>query len=157
MEVEEEYFNKIKNKAIEDYNREKEIYNPYFKQKIILNSDGFHHLQFSTRKEGNKKEQLLKFSLLEEAIQIIKASGTIQEYRPPLLTPVGKRNSHGEIKMKEVEYWAMIAIIGKRQLKVRVVLKRIGNGNIVFWSVMPFSKIKKGKQKNVFLEEKEQN
>ncbi len=71
------------------------------------------------------------------------------------MTPIGKKDSRGEVKMKEVEYWAMIAIIGKRKLKVRVVLRKVGDGNVIFWSVMSFSKIKKGKQKSSFIEEYE--
>jgi len=49
--------------------------------------------------------------------------------------------------MKEVEYWGLIAIVGDRKLKIRVVLRRIGTGNLTFWSVMPDVKIKNGKQK----------
>ena len=49
--------------------------------------------------------------------------------------------------MKEVEYWGLVAIAGQRQIKVRAVLRRIGTGNITFWSVMPYSKIKDGMQR----------
>src|SRR5206468_2243105 len=111
-----------------------------------LNSDGFHHLQFSARRERNKREQLLKFSLLPLALEIIKKSGTVQEYRK-LLTPIGKPSVRsGAIPMKEVEYWGLVAIVGENKIKVRTVLRRIGDGNITFWSVMPYSKIKNGNQ-----------
>jgi len=49
--------------------------------------------------------------------------------------------------MKNVEYWGLIAIVGQRGLKVRTVLRRVGDGNITFWSVMFYSKIKNGNQK----------
>jgi predicted RNase H-related nuclease YkuK (DUF458 family) len=49
--------------------------------------------------------------------------------------------------MKHVEYWGLIAIIGSKQRKVRAVLRRVGDGNITFWSVMPYSRIKNGNQK----------
>lgn len=147
MDIDLNYFNNKKEKARTLYSLQKVIRNPYFGVDIILNSDGFHHLQFSSRKERNKKEQLLRFSLLPLALEIIKKSGTIQEYRK-LLTPIGKRSSRdGSIPMKEVEYWGLVAIIGKNKIKVRTVLRRVGNGNITFWSVMPYSKIKKGYQK----------
>jgi hypothetical protein len=42
---------------------------------------------------------------------------------------------------KEVEYWGLVAIIGPRPDKVRVILRRVGNGNVTFWSVMRGSKI----------------
>ncbi len=44
--------------------------------------------------------------------------------------------------MKPTEYWAFVAIIGDNQIKIRVVLRRAGNGSIIFWSVMPYSKLK---------------
>ncbi|MFH1956371.1 MAG: hypothetical protein ABIJ28_01875 [Patescibacteria group bacterium] len=141
-----DYFNKRKEKARIFYNSQKSIYNPYFKTSVILNSDGFHHLQFSARRERNKKEQLLKFSLLPLATDIIKKSGTLQEYRKSL-NPIGKKSKRdGMISMKTVEYWGFIAIIGQNQIKIRVVLRRIGDGNIVFWSVMPYSKLKGGQK-----------
>ena len=74
MEKEILYFNSRKEKALEVFSRQKTIYNQYFKTQIILNSDGFHHLQFSNRTERTKKEQLLKFSLLPLALDIIRKS-----------------------------------------------------------------------------------
>jgi hypothetical protein len=147
MEPTQEYFNQRKEKAKTIFAAQKSVYNPHFKTDIILNSDGFHHLQFSARRERNKKEQILKFNLLPLALEIIRKSGTVQEYRK-LLTPIGKRSPRdGSIPMKEVEYWGLVAIVGEKQIKVRTVLRRVGDGNITFWSVMPYSKIKGGQQK----------
>jgi len=151
MEPDFQYFNTRKEKARVVFTAQKSIYNPYFQTAVILNSDGFHHLQYSARRERNKREQLLKFSLLPLALEIIKKSGTIQEYRK-LLTPIGKPSAHnGSIPMKEVEYWGLVAITGEKRVKVRTVLRRVGDGNITFWSVMPYSKFKGGGQK-VFTE-----
>lgn len=147
MEIYANYFNEKKEKARAIYDAQKTIYNPYFKTSVILNSDGFHHLRFSARRERNKREQLFKFSLLPLGLEIIKKSGTIQEYRK-LLTPIGKKSARdGAVPMKEVEYWGLVAIVGPRGIKVRTVLRRVGNGNITFWSVMLYSKIKNGQQK----------
>ena len=151
MESEIEYFNSRKQKTYEIFSAHKTIYNPYFRTDIVLNSEGFHHLQYSSNRERDKREQLLKFSLLQLGLEIIKKSGTIQEYRR-LLTPIGKPSpNNGSIPMKEVEYWGLVAIVGDGKIKVRTVLRRIGDGNITFWSVMPYSKIKHGQQK-VFTE-----
>jgi len=147
MEVNPEYFNQRKTRAHEIFTAQKTIRNPYFKTDVVLNSDGFHHLQFSARHERNKSEQLLKFSLLPLALEIIRKSGTIQEYRR-LLTPIGKPSArNNSMVMKEVEYWGLVAIVGEKKIKVRTVLRRVGDGNITFWSVMPYSKIKSGQQK----------
>lgn len=146
MEPDAEQFTKAKEKAHILYATEREIWCPYFQTKVVLNSDGFHHLQFSARRERSKREQQFKFRLLPLALQIIRKSGTVQEYRK-LLTPVGKPATNGSVPMKEVEYWGLVAIIGQKQIKVRAVLRRVGTGNITFWSVMPYSKIKGGMQR----------
>ncbi len=147
MDVDPAYFKERKDKAKAIFDAEREIYNPYFQANVVLNSDGFHHLQFSARRERGKKSQLLKFSLLPLALDIIRKAGTIQEYRK-LLTPVGKPSPRdGSIPMKEVEYWGLVAIVRDKNVKVRVVLRRVGTGNVTFWSVMPDVKFKNGKQK----------
>jgi len=147
MDIDEGAFVAAKEKAHATYTTKRELWCPYFKANVTLNSDGFHHLQFSARRERNKKEKLFKFRLLPLGLDIIRASGTLQEYRK-LLTPIGKPSARdGSIPMKQVEYWAFVGIVGQKQIKVRAVLRRIGNGNITFWSVMPFSKIKNGLQR----------
>ena len=140
-----EYFSQRKEKAKTIYNRQKSVSNPYLKSQVILNSDGFHYLQFSARRERDKKEQLLKFSLLPLAIQIIKNAGTLQEFRRGLVE-IGKKGNDGFSKTKNVTYWGFVAIVGENQIKVRTVLRRVGDGNIIFWSVMPYSKLKNGQK-----------
>lgn len=145
--MDETKYKKTKEEAKALYKSNPSIYNPYFKIKIILNSDGFHHLQFSARRERTKKEQYLKFSFLKYGLEILRNAGTVQEYRE-LYSPIGnKRSSDGAVSMKKVFYWGFIGIVGERRLKVRLVVRRIGDGNYTFWSVMPYSKIKNGKQK----------
>lgn len=156
MEVNKEFFLKIKEKTEKLYLTRKEIYCPYFQQKVILNSDGFHHLQFSSRRERNKNEQFLKFRLIPFALEIIARSGTIQEYRK-ILMPIGKKSKQdGFTKMKEVEFWGLVAIVGDKSKKIKTILRKVGDGNIIFWSVMPYSKIKNGEQK-IFAEGIEEN
>lgn len=143
----EEQFTRAKGRAKELFTAEREIYNPYFGERVVLNSDGFHHLRYSSRRERKKSEQLLKFRLLPRALEVIRKSGTVQEYRK-MLTPIGKRSSRdGMTPMKEVEYWAFVAIVGTQPIKIRVIVRRVGTGNITFWSVMPDSKIRNGQQK----------
>lgn len=147
MDADRSYFKQRKDRAKAIFDAEREIYSPYFQTNVVLNSDGFHHLQFSARREREKKSQLLKFSLLPLALDVIRKAGTIQEYRK-LLTPIGKPSPRdGSIPMKEVEYWGLVAIVREKNVKVRVVLRRVGTGNVTFWSVMPDVKFKNGKQK----------
>jgi len=93
----------------------------------VLNSDGLHHLSYSSRRERPKKEQLLRLSLVPMSLAIIKKSGTLQEYR--IFS-----------NQKITEYWAFIAICQHRNQeygqRIKIILKKTGNGNIIFWSVM---------------------
>ncbi len=134
---------KEKKKAGEYFNSIKEIDCPYFSKKVIFNSDGFHHLQFSAGRERGKKAQILKFSLLKSAVKIIENSGTVQEYRKEW-GAVGRKKKGGFRKTKEMQYWGLTAITGKEinQIRVRVILRQVGNGNVTFWSVMPDIKLK---------------
>jgi hypothetical protein len=148
MDIDSEQFEQRKAKAKQLYDSKRTIFNPYLNCEVVLNSDGFHHLQFSARHERTKKEQLLKFSLLPLALETMRRAGTLQEYRK-LLRPIGKTSSRGEIVLKHVEYWGFVAILERqeRQLKVRTVLRRVGDGNITFWSVMPYNKFRRGEQR----------
>lgn len=111
----EGYFDKKKEEARVIYIAQREIYCPYLKTTVILNSDGFHHLQFSARRERDKREQLFKFSLLYLGLELIRKSATVQEYRK-LLTPIGKKSAgDGSVPMKEVEYWGLVGILGENK------------------------------------------
>src|SRR3989338_4932146 len=137
MDSDNYYFLQKKEQAKNLYSKQNSIYSPFFKKEIILNSDGFHHLQFSQRHERTKREQSLKFNCLSFGLEIIRKSATIQEYRTGLF-PFGKKSLRdGSVAMKNIEYWGMIAILGEHKVKIRVVLRRVGDGNITFWSVMP--------------------
>lgn len=146
MEGDNTKFNQAKEKAKKIYEAAGKISCPYFGCDIILNSDGFHHLQFSARKERNKEEQVLKFNLLPLALKIIRKSGTVQEMRSDL-RPIGKRGKDGFTLMKMINYWAFVAIVGEEnKIKIKTILRKIGDGNVIFWSVMPYVKLKTGQK-----------
>lgn len=123
------------------YNLEKEIWCPYFKTKIVLNSDGFNHLlNKPNRLPRNVDEQLLKLNLLKKALFVIKNTGTVQEIRE-IIERISRPSKDGFCKTKKVQYWAFHAILGDQKLiKIVVIIKRIGDGNLMFWSVLPHKK-----------------
>src|SRR5436190_11934708 len=131
MEIDTQHFAARKQKAQAIYTRQDAITCPYFKMPVVLNSDGFHHLQFSARRERTKREQLLKFRLLPHALEVIRKSGTVQEYRKTM-APIGKKSKqNGFVPMKEIEYWGFVAIVGEpTPVRIRVIIRRVGTGNI---------------------------
>ena len=139
------YFNSRKERVREIYNKQKTIFNPFLQAQVILNSDGFHHLSFSDRRERSKEEQLLKFNLLPLALDIIKKSGTVQEYRKEPVR-IGRPSKDGFSTTKIAEYFGFVAIVGEKKIKVRVIVRRVGDGNFTFWSVMPDSKLRGGQR-----------
>jgi len=133
------------NKAKNIFNETKSIFCSFFDKKIILNSDGLHHLKYSSRKERPKQEQLLKLNLLPLGLKIIGRAGTVQEYRANLIK-IGQPSGLSRLySTKKVEYWGFVAICHTKRkdydIKIKVILKRIGNGNIHFWSLMPYGNI----------------
>jgi hypothetical protein len=148
MEINSQSFEERKEKARVLYDAKHTIQNPYLDCDVVLTAKGFHHLQFSAGRERTKKEQLLKFRLLPFALETIRRAGTLQEYRKTL-QPLGPTSAHGGTVMKQVEYWGFVAILGKPEapMKLRTILRRVGDGNITFWSVMPYNKFRKGEQR----------
>jgi len=139
--MEQNKLQEVIEKAKRIYPLQGEIRCPYFQDNIILTSDGFNHLQYKgNRMPRNIDEQILKLTLLPKALGVIKSTGTLQEYRKGI-EKVGKKGNDGFYKTKNVEYWGFHAIIGKDHLrKLVVILKKVGDGKIIFWSVMPHRK-----------------
>ena len=133
-------YHRLRDRARQLFDDDPTILCPYFSERIVLNGEGLHHLRYSAERERGKPEQMLKFRLLPLALDVVRKSGTVQEYRK-IWQPVGKKGADGMGAAKEVEYWGFVAIIGTRPDKVRVILRRVGTGNITFWSVMRGSKI----------------
>ena len=143
-ETDAEKSEKLKNRiaiAKEIYTKNPEVWCPYFSSNVTLNSDGFNHLlNKPNRLPRNINEQLLKLSLVEKALNVIRKSGTLQEYRDRI-EKVGKPSSNGFSKTSRVQYWAFHAILGdQKKIKIVTVLRKIGDGKITFWSVLPHKK-----------------
>ena len=132
-----EKYQQLKARAEAIFQENKLIMCPFFEQEITLNSDGLHHLQFSARRERSKEEQILKFKLLPLALKVIKKTGTVQEYRKELI-PIGKKSERDGLRAtKLVQSWGFESIVGKdMEIKIRAIVRQVGDGKLVFWSVM---------------------
>ncbi|MFA4954341.1 MAG: hypothetical protein WC641_03450 [Patescibacteria group bacterium] len=131
-------FAKIKAKAESLYKSVVKVHCPALGMDVHFSSDGFHHLQYDgTRAERTKLVQRNKILCLQEAVDIIKKTTTIQEYRSAI-QPFGKADKNGFRQTKHVKYYAFHAITDlTKPRRVNVVVRRIGDGNHHFWSVMP--------------------
>lgn len=136
-------YKKERAEADEYYKKVGEILCPFFGKMIVFTAEGFNHLIYSDGRERDKSNQLLKFDLLRIAPEIIGKSGTLQEYRKQLCK-YGKRKTNGFFDTKEMEFWGFVAIVKSHDeyIKIKIILRRVGDGNITFWSVMPDGNIK---------------
>ena len=131
-----EYYIKMKKVAYKKYKLIKQVNCPYLNKKVIFNSDGFRHIIY--RSKGKKRHintQLLRFRLLDKAVDLIKKTNTVQEYESIKTEVVTEDHYIKVTKVKEIEYFGFIGIVDG--WKIKVIVKRKGNGNPIFWSVIP--------------------
>jgi hypothetical protein len=110
------------------------------KSDVYFTSEGFHHLRYdSSLKERKKPERRNKLSSIPAAVETIKLSSTIQEYRC-ILEPVGLKDFKGYRTMVKVHYFGFWAVLdyNKRTTRVKAIVRQVNNGQYHFWSVMPY-------------------
>ncbi len=102
------------------------IYCPILRQDVFFTSKGFHHLRYQGGKARSIKEQTYKLGLLPLVIPVIKQAKGI--FR------------HGGIPIqdsgKEAEFWVLKEVVGQQKTSVKVILRRVGTGKTIFFSVM---------------------
>jgi hypothetical protein len=109
-------YHRLRDRARQLFDGNPTIHCPYFSERIVLNGEGLHHLRYSAERERGKPEQMLKFRLLPLALDVVRKSGTVQEYRK-IWQPVGKKGADGMRAAKEVEYWDWSPSSGRGQTK----------------------------------------
>jgi hypothetical protein len=101
-------------------------------QDIYFNSDGFNHLIFNGL--GSRRtiaEIRHKVRLIPLIVPVIKTA-TRLDYEKMMV----KKNRKANAPMVLAEFWGIEAEVGKSNITVKVVVRRIGNGNFHFRSVM---------------------
>ena len=146
-----EEFNKIHQKAKEEYKNFIHLHCPYFNEKIHFTSEGFNHIRYKGhRKERHRKVQIMRYKLLKFIKKVLQSSKTLQEHDVQKLFIEVKNNKKKEKILKEVNFYGFIAIIDG--WKVKVIVRQVGNGKKHFWSIIPnwrTRKSKEGKQKYI--------
>jgi len=100
---------------------------------IYFNSKGFYHLRYNgAGHKRSNKEQVYRLNLLPLAIPVIKLAKSISNYEERYLKKEGKY----------AKFWELKADVGNNNPTVKVVLRKIGDGDITFYSIM------KGKDKS---------
>ncbi|MEK7586668.1 MAG: hypothetical protein AAB453_02245 [Patescibacteria group bacterium] len=110
------------------------IYCSAIRDYVFFNMQGFNHLRFEINNTPrHPKTAMYKMGLLPLVRPVIHSATKVDEYQRRL-SPVGGSRSK---VLKEFEYWAITAVVGKQNTKLKVILRRaIGGEKIYFWSVM---------------------
>jgi hypothetical protein len=140
-DAEAKYCAQLKEQVKAQYDSIKSILCPYFGAEVNFNSDGFHHFQYNTSgSERRKKDQVRRYKSFPFAPYVLKRAGTLQQHRR-YFGPVGRKKGDGFRATKMIEDWCFVALLpiepGK-DICIKVVVRKIGNGPLHFYSVMPF-------------------
>ena len=118
------------------YKSIKKIYCPVLKQDVFFTSKGFHHLIYPGGKMRPIKEQMYKLGLLPLAIPVIKNAKKIYKYEKSFIENLGK----------EVGFWILKETVGQQKTLTKVILRKVGTGKIIFFSIMKIN----GKKKKIW-------
>ena len=87
------------------------------------------------KNKRDERSQLMRFQLLPKAVKLLRKAATIQEmdsYKSKLTV---KKHGLRKQKIMIIQYYAFIAIIDG--WKIKVIVKQVGKGKPLFWSVIP--------------------
>jgi len=136
-------FKRLKQQRRNQYKKWTYCFCPVLKENIYFTSNGFYHLRYKVSgRQRTTKEQMYKIGLLPLVIPVIKNAKTIDFYKQTK-APIGRKKKEGKIIKKDVEYWSLVELVGKQKTKVKVIVRRVGTGQIIFWSVMKCEKKQK--------------
>ncbi|NIA02577.1 MAG: hypothetical protein GWP15_04275 [Nitrospirae bacterium] len=149
MEIDDKKFDRLKESVKKQYDSLDSVHCPYFKDKVHFKSFGYQHMFHKgpnniTRRL--KKDQYIRMKLFKYAPILLRDSKTVQEYQKKQdFIPV-THNNRTEKVLKDVEYWGFLGIVDDKRIKV--VVKKIGRGQLQYWSILPKwkSRRKGGKQ-----------
>jgi len=132
-----ESFSNFKKRIRANYDLIMKVHCPVLNEDVYFNAQGFYHLRYEvTGRERTLSEQAFKLHLVEHIEEIVKKATIIDETRLEK-APIGRKKKSGKKIIKEVIYYAVSSNPSTApRTKIIVILRRVGNGKIIFWSVM---------------------
>ncbi|MBT5517188.1 hypothetical protein HOK22_04760 [Candidatus Peregrinibacteria bacterium] len=104
---------------------------------VRLNSNTLKHLIFKGEHKRDWKNQLKRFELLKYSKKILEGMSHYQEYCEckQMIEIKDENNKRKKVK-KDVTYWGFVAVINDK-IRIKLVIRKIGNGSKLLWSVIP--------------------
>ena len=107
-------------------------------QEIHFNADGFNHLIHNGLGSRRTIQEIRhKTRLIPLLVSVIKNAHEASYERRTV-----KKDRKKNAPLVIAEYWGISAQVGKTPVSVRVIIKRVGNGHLFFWSAMIEKKTK---------------
>jgi hypothetical protein len=136
MTLEIENFEEVRLKGETFYEAIDSINCPYLKSKVHFNASGLEHLKFKGRGRARpQQDQYMRLKLLHLAPEVLKMSHTLQGIWETKKFERIRVHSRTDTLMRNITYYEFIAVIEK--VRVKVIVKRIENGEPIFWSIIP--------------------
>ena len=122
----------IKTKS--NYIKIKKVYCPTLKENVVFNAKGFHHILYeSGGTPRTVEEKIYKLTLIPLAPAVIRNAIKIKGVRD-VEVRVSRKN---RTVLKKGKAYSLVATVGRKNpVAVRVILLRIGNGQLAFRSIM---------------------
>ena len=129
-------FDDVKTKAEELYKTLAAVECPYFKDKVYFNAQGLEHLKFKRHGKARiQQDQYMRIKLLYLAPKILRVTTTLQGIWATKSFEKVRVHNRSDMIMRDVEYYEFVAILQEK--RVRIIVKRIGDGQKFFWSIIP--------------------
>jgi len=140
VKISEEEFVSILSEAQAKYESTPEVYCPYFKERVHLNSRGFEHIRLKRwNKARGRSDQYHRLRLLHLVPEMLRSSHTVQGIWHTSEWERVKRHGKWIQILKNVSYFEFVAVLGR--VRIKVVLKEIEGGAKFFWTIIPFWKM----------------
>lgn len=137
MTINQESFDFIKSRGEELYKSFKPVKCPYFNDLVYFNWQGLRHLKFKgDRSERLPQDQRMRFKLLYLAPTLLKLTRTVQGVCVRKGFERVRRNSKTQIIAVERKYYEFIAVLDG--VRIRVIVKQVDTGDLLFWSIIPY-------------------
>jgi len=146
MALDLENFDEVKLKGEELYKSLEGVHCPYFNEKIHFNAKGLEHLKFKKHDRARtRQDQYMRFKLLHLAPKVLRISKTLQGKWETKSFERVRVHSRTETVMKDIEYYEFVAVM--EEVRVKIIVKRIADGELFFWSIIPYWGVNKKTKK----------
>ena len=112
------------------------VFCPALNEEVSFTSAGFNHIMY--KKGGITRDyafQIPRFKLLPKAFELLSIATIFQEYEKNTRLHHNISSTTSNEIVKTIQYWGIIAIVGDQ--KIKVVVRKVGNGHAHFWSIIP--------------------